>query len=103
MVASLIMLAKGVILTDVLVNALRSWGIFDKPRKWLRSRSGFIDKLLSCYECTSVWAAGAVVLYLSCFEIRPVTYLILIHRLAMFVHTIYDWLDASRAVKEGEI
>lgn len=94
---------KGIILTDVAVNAARSWEIFDKPRRWLRDRSRFLKALLGCYECTSVWASAGVVAYLLWFEWEPFTYMLILHRLAMFVHTIYDWLDASRAVKEGEI
>jgi hypothetical protein len=96
-------LATGAVLTDVCVNALRSWGIFDRQRKWARSKSQFLNRLLDCYECTSVWAGTLVVGYLLWFEWEPLTYLLLFHRLAMFLHTAYEWLDAARAVKEGEI
>ena len=102
MVAGFIFLAKAIILTEVLTNAARSWGIFDPWRSRLKS-VGYFNRLLSCFECTSVWAGAFVTLYLLYFELLPVTYTLCFHRLACFLHLGWETFDAIRAKKEGEI
>jgi hypothetical protein len=98
-----LLLIKALLLTDVTVRALRSWGIFDRLRSQIKARSQFVNKLLSCYECTSVWSAAFVVVYLLYFEVPIITYWLMASRLATWLNTAYEWLDAVRAVKEGEI
>jgi hypothetical protein len=102
MVEGIILLLKGIILTEGLTAAARSWGIFDTPRRRVK-KSPFFRRLLDCCECTSVWAAAFVALYLIYFEVYILTYILIFARLALYIHTIYDWLDACRAVKEGQI
>jgi hypothetical protein len=102
MVTGIILLLKGVILTEGLTAAARSWGIFDEPRRRVK-KSPFFRRLLDCCECTSVWAAGFVVPYLLYFELPILSYILISARLALYMHTIYDWLDACRAVKEGQL
>ena len=34
--------------------------IGDRPRFWLQARSPFLDELLDCPHCTSVWVAAGV-------------------------------------------
>lgn len=50
---------------EVFITALCMYGIcfsiqyaklFSKPRLWLRSRSEFIDDLLSCSFCSGAWS-----------------------------------------------
>ena len=96
-------IVKGVFLTETLVNALRSWGIFDPIRNRIKARSQFLNRLLSCFECTSVWAGAVVVGYLTFCEVELITYLFIFHRLACFLHLGWEYLDACRAVKEGQI
>ena len=96
-------LIKGIILTDVLARALKEWGIFDGPRNWVKAKSSFARKLLSCYECVSVWSSIFVILYLLYFEVPPITYALCFHRLACFLHVGWEISDAIRAKKEGEI
>jgi len=103
MLSGAIFLLKGLILTEVLTNALRSWGIFDPYRNKLKSKSLFLQRLLDCFECTSVWAGFFVVSYLLFFEWEPFTFALIFHRLACFLHLGYEFLDASRSVKEGQI
>lgn len=93
---------KGVILTEVFTNAAREWGIFDSPRQWLKARSRFLQKLLDCFECSSVWAAGFVFLYLSFLEVGIFTYALIFHRVACFIKVIYMNLDWMRAHREED-
>ncbi len=95
-------LFKGVILTDALTAMARTWGIFNPIRNQVKCIS-FFRRLLDCYECTSVWAAGFVILYFNYFEIQWLTWLLILHRLAFYVSKIYELLDASRAVKEKQL
>jgi hypothetical protein len=94
---------KGIILTECLTRAARSWGIFDKLRQAVTMRCDFLRRLLACFECTSVWIGAGVVTYLSWFEWKPFTYLLIFCSLARWLNVVYEYLDASRAVKEGEI
>jgi len=103
MVEGIVFVFKGLILTEVLTRAARTWGIFDPLRSWLKFQSSFLRRLLDCFECTSVWAAALVVSYLMWFEVPLLTWLLIFHRLACFVQVVYDYLDALRAKKEGEI
>ncbi len=92
----------GIIITDVLVRAIRSWGIFDPIRDRLK-QNDFFRRLLSCYECTSVWVACFVAIYIFYINLPILTYFLVIIGLAKWFNTLYEWLDASRAKKEGEI
>lgn len=103
MVEGIIWLGKAIILTETLANAARSWGIFDALRDKLKNRVPFIRRLLDCFECTSVWAAIFVLLYLMYFEVLVLTYVLIFSRLACFLHVAWDYADAARAVKEKEI
>ena len=103
MVDGIIFILKGIILTEILTRAARSWGIFQKPRDFLKRKSGFFRKLLDCFECTSVWVGAFVVTYLVYFELNFITWALLFAALARYLHTFYEWLDAARSVKEGEI
>ncbi len=93
---------KGIILTEVLTRAARTWGVFGSLRS-IVVRINFIRKLLACFECTSVWAGAFIVLYLLYFEVEPITYLLIFCSLARWLNVVYEFIDASRAVKEGEI
>jgi len=94
---------KGVILTCVFSNAIQRWGIFQTPRSFLKRRSKYLEGLLSCYECSSVWGAFASVAYLVVMDITIVTYALIFHWVAANIRIVLDWMDAARAVKEGEI
>ena len=103
MVEGIIFVLKGLILTDVLTSAARTWGIFESPRSFLKVRSSFLRGLLDCFDCTSVWAAFFAVSYLLYFEWPLFTYALMFHWFTRFSHTIYDLVDASRAIKEKEV
>jgi hypothetical protein len=94
---------KAAILTEVLTNAVRSWGIFDRLRAWVKCRSNFLRRLLDCFECTSIWVGTFVACYLMFFEITILSYLLIFSGLARYIHTAYDLLDAKRAVEEGKL
>ena len=93
---------KGIILTEVLTNAAREWGIFDRQRKWIKSKSDFLRTLLDCFECSAVYAGLFVVLYLSYFEVVVITYALIFHRIACFIKIFYLNLDWIRANKEQD-
>lgn len=103
MVENIIFICKGLILTEVLTNATRTWGIFESPRSFLKSRSSFLRRLLDCFDCTSIWVAFFTISYLLYFEFPLFTYALIFHWFARFSHSLYDFLDASRAVKEKEV
>ncbi len=93
---------KGVILTEVLADAIQEWGIFDKPRAWIKARSEWARRLLACHICVSFWCGGFVVLYLSYFEVLLITYVFIFQRLSSFVNVIYLILDWKRANAEED-
>ena len=93
---------KGLILTEVLTRATRTWGIFDALRTRVK-KLDFLRRLLDCFECTSVWVAFPVLLYLLYFEFRPFTYFMIFVFGARWINTLYEYLDALRAKKEGEL
>ncbi len=97
-----VFLFKGIILTEVLTNAVRKWGIFNRQREWVKSKSNFFRSLLDCFECTSIWCAFFVVLYLSYFEIIFITYALIFHRTACFINIVWLNFDWSRANKEQD-
>ena len=94
---------KGLILTECLTRAARSWGIFNGIREALKAKSGFLRRLLDCFECTSVWVGFFVFFYLFLFDFPPITFGLIFATLARYLHVFYEWLDAARAVKEGQI
>lgn len=103
MILETIFILKGVILTECLTRTARSWGIFDKPRDYIKSHNAYLRRLLDCFECTSVWVGAFVVAYLVYFELDFITGALLFATLARYLHTFYEYLDACRSVKEGEL
>jgi fatty acid desaturase len=99
----IITILKGIILTEALTHAVRSWGILDGLRGKITQRCAFLRKLLACFECTSVWIAAAVICYLLFFELFFITWVIILQRLACYVHVIFDLIDARRAVEQNKI
>lgn len=91
------------ILTEILTNAVRTWGIFDGPRSWVKRRLTFFRKLLDCFECTSVWAGTFALAYLLWFEITFLTWVLIAHRVACFINIAYLNFDAARANKEEDL
>lgn len=88
---------KAIFLTEALTHAVRSWGIFDGVRSRITRRSVFAQRLLSCFECTSVWICTAVLLYLRFFDIAAFDVMIVTARAATIIHTAIEYLDALRA------
>ena len=98
-----IFILKGILLTEALAHAVRSWGIFDGMRSRITSRSDFMRRLLACYECTSVWIAAAVFGYLYFLDFWPFTFTIITARLATIAHICIDGIDAWRAATINRI
>ncbi len=103
MLEGIIWLVKGIILTCVLTNAMHRWGIFNPLRAFLKTRSTIFCRLLSCYECCSVWAAFLVFSYLFFLDTSLITYPLIFQWVATNLRILLDLLDAKRAVKEKEI
>lgn len=97
MLEGIIFIAKGVILTEALTHAVRSWGIFDTVRYRLTQRSNFLRRLLLCFECTSVWIAVGAMLYLYFLDFKPLTLIIIFQRLAVYINISINYIDALRA------
>ncbi len=49
-----------IIAVEALVELITTASIFDIPRAKLMSKSSFIEALLSCGYCTSVWVAASI-------------------------------------------
>jgi len=103
MLEGIIYLAKGVILTEALTHAVRSWGILNTVRDRITRQYAFPRQLLACFECTSVWIATGVMLYLYFVDFRPLTVIIIFQRLAVYVNTTYNYVDALRATTINKI
>ena len=93
----LVFVLKGILLTEALTHAVRSWGIFDTARETIARRSVFLGRLLTCFECTSVWISAGVIAYLYYLDFWPATFMIIISRLATLAHIFIDLVDALRA------
>lgn len=93
---------KGIILCDVFARALKDWGIFDSPRNWVKRKSEFINKLLSCNECTRIWSAFFVIFYLLFFECFIITYILIFQWFACWACLFYEIIDAARANREQD-
>ena len=103
MADQIIFLVKGILLTEALAHAVKSWGIFDGMRSYITARSGLLSRLLACFECVSVWTAAAVFLYLFFLDFWPFTFIIIAARLATIGHIIVDLVDAWRAATINRI
>lgn len=103
MVEGIIFLGKGVILTEALTHAVKSWGIFDTVRDRLTRRYGFLRRLLPCFECTSVWIASGAILYLYFLDFRPLTFIVVFQRLAVYINIAINYVDALRASTANKI
>lgn len=93
----IIFLIKLTLLTEAIAHALKNWGILDDIRLSLTARSVFLARLLSCFECVSVWAAAFSFLYIYFLDLWPITFIILSSRAAAVLHIVIDLLDAWRA------
>ena len=101
-VEGIVFAVKGIILTECLTRAARTWELFDGIRSHAK-KLDFFRRLLDCFECTSVWVGAFVVAYLVYFELEFITWALLFATLARYLHTFYEYLDACRSVKEGEL
>lgn len=81
--------------TELFVKSL----LFDKLREFLFKKSSFLQKLLSCGYCTSVWVAILPAIFLIFKIIKPEIILapvwflglvVVLHRLSNYVHNIND-------------
>ena len=103
MVDQIIFCVKGILLTEALAHAVKSWGIFDGVRSRIIIHSVFLSRLLACFECVSVWTAAAVFLYLYFLDFWPFTFIIIAARLATIAHIIINLVDAWRAATINKI
>ena len=103
MVDQIVFIVKGILLTEALTHAVRSWGIFDRIRYRITRRSEFLRELLACFECTSVWIAAAIFVYLYFLDFWPITAIIITARLATIAHIVIDGVDAWRAATANKI
>ena len=103
MVDQAVFAIKLILLTEALTHAARSWGIFDGVRSHIAKRSDFARRLLSCFECTSVWIAATVFAYLYFLDLWPITFIIITARLATIAHIVIDGVDAWRASTQNKI
>jgi hypothetical protein len=103
MADQIIILIKGILLTEALTHAVRYWGIFDRIRYRMTRRSEFLRELLACFECTAFWISIAVFGYLYFLDFWPITSIIICQRLATICHIGIDLMDARRAATIAKI
>lgn len=95
--AQIVFCLKASLLTEAVTHALRSWVILAPLRDPIKAHFDFINRLLSCFECSAVWSAALVIPYLYFMDFWPLTMLLIISRWANILHIVIDWLDALRA------
>lgn len=95
--SEIVFFLKTLLLTEAITHALRSWVIFSPIRDNIKSRSDFMTRLLSCFECSAVWGAALSIPYLYFLDFWPLTLLLIISRWANILHIAFDFLDALRA------
>jgi hypothetical protein len=82
--------------------------VFDNLRDWLSDKSKFLDSLLSCPYCVSVWVSlfGVIIFYFwEC--LNWFSYIMALHRVSNILHDLISSLLAfkinlilSRKIKE---
>lgn len=95
--AQIIFWLKVFLLTEAVTHALRSWVILATLRDPIKANIDFMNQLLSCFECSAVWAAALVIPYLYFIDFWPLTMLLIVSRWANILHIAVDWIDALRA------
>lgn len=64
--------------------------IFDRLREWLKGMSKFMNDLLACPYCVSVWVAGfTVVMYITYEWTWWFILLLVIHRSSNVLHDVF--------------
>jgi hypothetical protein len=87
-----------IIAAEAMVQLICKAEVFDRPREWVKSLSGFTESLLNCAYCVSVWiAAFTTVLFILWDYSFYFIYLMVIHRLSNFFH------DGFRVVQHKKI
>jgi len=94
---------KALLLAEALTHAVKSWGIFDDVRSWITARRDFLRRLLACFECSAVWVTAGVLLYVYLLDFWPLTYIIIIARLATIAHIAIEGVDAWRAAQISKL
>ena len=88
----------GTVLTELLVEILIKSEIMSKTRVFFRSRSEFMNRVLACGYCTSVWTGMFVAIFLpiSIFPFPLINWFItglLYHRLSNYLHITIDNIE----------
>ena len=97
MVTEIIFGIKVLLLTEAITHALRSWVILEPARDKIKARLAFVNRLLSCFECSAVWGAALAIPYLYFIDFWPLTTLLIVSRWSNILHIAVDWIDALRA------
>lgn len=78
-----------VIACEALTELIADAHIFDRPREFLSSKSTFLEALLSCPYCLSVWMAAVMICALWQWEVGGVFVIWLcIHRGSNWLHDV---------------
>lgn len=88
-----------IVVTEALVEIVCKAQILEIPRERLKQSCWFLNELLSCSYCFSVWA-GAISLvlyfYLDHWPVMALCLLITFHRLSNYLHVIFKLIfDAN--------
>ena len=95
MIITLIKWAMVIIATEAITEIIISGDIFLNFRNWLAKKSTFLQKLLSCGYCFSVWIASATA-WLAPGQIADndifniIIKIFIIHRLSNVVHELFQ-------------
>lgn len=98
-----------IITSSKITDGLRRWWALwtipaDRPREesWLQSFRVFVNDLLSCGYCTSVWTAAFFALFAPLvIPIAFVNWLVMtfaLHRMANWLHVIYERIRKGRVL-----
>lgn len=87
-----------ILIVEAITELLVESSIFEKPRRFVYARNGFLGELVTCGYCTSVWVSAAVA-WIFPIVISPwfiVNYFVTVfalHRLSNMLHELFSkWL-----------
>jgi len=82
---------------EALTKLIRDAEIFDVPRAWICARSKWMNALLTCGYCISVWSAAIVLGLMAYFH--ALVLLLALHRLSNVLHDLLGIIVADKIAR----
>ena len=91
-------------MNNIVVFILASWGlthlvvsgkILEGFRNWFIIRSSFMEKMLTCYQCTGFWSGLIISFYFTNSPFHILLMGIISSGCVSFINSIYVWINTS--------